>query len=296
VNRRSFLSNAVGSTSSLSLFSFAVGFPARARASTLDDEIAAAASGSSGTVAVFARRMGHPPEIAFNADERFPTASIIKVVILVSLFQLAEKRPSVMQDRVTLKLSDFIGGSEILDAYNPGDSISIDRLARAMIEQSDNTASNVLITYLGLDRIARTIAGAGLTRTQLHRHFLDYTAIMHHSENLSTARDMGTLLYEIERGAHEAVYTVASPASCRAMIDIMLHQEDRDKLARGLPPGVPLANKTGEIDGVRNDIGIVDPYGEAPYVIAVLTKDLNDFSLGNSAIRRISKVVHNAFA
>jgi beta-lactamase class A len=107
---------------------------------------------------------------------------------------------------------------------------------------------------------------------------------------------MGSLLYQIERGAHEAVYTVASPASCRAMIRIMLRQEDRDKIARGLPPGTPLANKTGEIDGVRNDIGIVDPFGEAPYVIAVLTKDLNDFSLGNIAIRRISKAVHTAFA
>jgi len=266
-----------------------------AQASTLDDEILRAAAASSGTVAVYARRMGHFAEATLNSDERFPTASIIKVVILLCLFQLAERRPSVMNDIVTLKLSDFVGGSEILDAYNPGNRISIDRLARAMIEQSDNTASNVLISYLGLDRIASTIHRAGLTKTQLHRHFMDVNAIMHHSENLTTARDMGQLLYAIERGAHEAIYTVASPASCRAMIRIMLQQEDRDKLARGLPPGVPLANKTGEIDGVRNDIGIVDPFGEAPYVIAVLTKDLNDFSLGNIAIRRISKAVHDAF-
>jgi beta-lactamase class A len=76
------------------------------------------------------------------------------------------------------------------------------------------------------------------------------------------------------------------------MIDILLKQEDRDKIARGLPAGVPLANKTGEIDGVRNDIGIVDPYGEAPYILAVLTKDLNDFSLGNLAIRRIASAVN----
>jgi beta-lactamase class A len=78
------------------------------------------------------------------------------------------------------------------------------------------------------------------------------------------------------------------------MIEILLRQEDRDKIARGLPPGTPLANKTGEIDGVRNDIGIVDPFGEKPYVIAVLTKDLNDFSLGNIAIRRIAKAVYGA--
>ena len=293
MKRPIFLSNAAAfAASALSVGTIV---PSSARASSLDDEVARAAAASSGEVAVYARRMGHPVAVTLNADERFPTASIIKVVILLSLFQLAEKRPSVMHEIVTLKLSDFVGGSEILDGYNPGNTISIDRLARAMIEQSDNTASNVLISYLGLDRIADTIHRAGLEKTQLHRHFMDVTAIMHHSENLSTAHDMGTLLYQIERGAHEAVYTVASPESCRAMIRIMLRQEDRDKIARGLPPGVPLANKTGEIDGVRNDIGIVDPFGEAPYVIAVLTKDLNDFSLGNIAIRRISKAVHSAF-
>ena len=148
--------------------------------------------------------------------------------------------------------------------------------------------------YLGFDRIRTTIRNAGLLRTQLKRHFMDPTAVGLPSENLTTARDMGTLLYQIERGAHEAVTTVASPASCRKMIDILLRQEDRDKIARGLPNGTPLANKSGEIDGVRNDIGIVDPYGDSPYVIAVLTKDLNDFSLGNIAIRRIAKAIHSA--
>jgi beta-lactamase class A len=124
---------------------------------------------------------------------------------------------------------------------------------------------------------------------------MDFAAIVHHSNNLTTARVMASLLYQIERGAHEAVPTVASPRSCRQMVDIMLHQEDRDKIVRGLPKGVPVANKTGEIDGVRNDVAIVDPYGDAPYVLSVLTKDLNDFSNGVIAIRRIAKAVDVAF-
>ena len=123
---------------------------------------------------------------------------------------------------------------------------------------------------------------------------MDVNAIFHHSENLTTPRDMGMLLTQIERGAHEGVRTVASPEACRKMIDILLRQEDRDKIARGLPKGTPLANKTGEIDGVRNDVGIIDPYGDKPYVLAVLTKDLNDFSLGNIAIRKIAAAVYSA--
>ena len=269
-------------------------FPARSGASALDDQIARAAARSSGTVGVFARKLGSASSVTYNADDRFPAASVIKVVILLSLFQYAEKHPDAFAERLTLRLSDFVGGSEVLDGYNPGNTISVDTLAHAMIEQSDNTASNVLINYLGFDRIAATIHNAGLRKTQLHRHFMDVNAIMHHSENLTSARDMGILLYQIERGAHEALYTVASPASCHRMIDILLRQEDRDKIARGIPHGIPLANKTGEIDGVRNDVGIVDPYGDSPYVIAVLTKDLNDFSLGNIAIRRIAAAVHSA--
>ena len=269
--------------------------PVDSHAGTLDDRIARAAARSSGTVGVWARKMSPGDPVTYNGDERFPSASIIKIVILVSLFQYSERHPDVFTERLTLRFADFVGGSEILDGYNPGDTISVRTLAHAMIEQSDNTASNVLINFLGLDRIAATIRGAGLHRTQLHRHFMDVNAIVHHSENLTTARDMGTLLYQMERGAHEGISTVASPRSCRKMIDILLRQEDRDKIARGIPRGIPLANKTGEIDGVRNDVGIVDPYGDSPYVIAVLTKDLRDFSLGNIAIRRIAAAVHGAF-
>jgi beta-lactamase class A len=268
--------------------------PARARASALEEQIERAAAASSGTVAVWARSMSPGTPIAYNADERFPSASVIKLVVLVSLYQLAETTPGILQRRLTLKLSDFIDGSEVLDGYNPGDTISVDTLARAMIEQSDNTASNLLIDVVGLDRIAATIHHAGLAHTQLHRRFVNSSTFVAHSENLTTARDMGSLLYQLERGAHEGVTTVASATSCRAMIEILLHQEDRDKLARGLPSGTPLANKTGEIDGVRNDVGIVDPFGNSPYIVAVLTKDLYDFSLGNIAIRRISKALYSA--
>lgn len=253
-----------------------------------------AAAASTGVVGVYARKLGPGAPISYDADERFPSASTIKLVILTSLFQYAESRPGLLDHVLTLRQGDFVGGSEVMDAYNPGDRVRVSTLARAMIEQSDNTASNVLITFLGFDRINRTAHEAGMERTQLERHFVDYTAVIHQSRNLTTAHDMATLLYQIERGAHEAVRTVASPRSCRAMIDILLRQEDHDKIARGLPRGVPLANKTGEIDGVRNDVAIVDPYGESPYVIAVLTKDLVDFSEGNIAIRRIAKAVHRA--
>lgn len=284
VKRAAFV---IGSTAACAI-------PRAARAATLEAELARVAAGSSGVVGVYARKLGDPSAVAYNATEIFPSASVIKVAIFVSLFQFAERNPGVFSELIRLKRSDFVAGSEILDAYSVGHTISIDTLAHAMIEQSDNTASNVLLDYLGFGVVENTIGTAGLHHTQLRRHFMSPNARPHHSDNLTTPRDMGSLLYQIERGAHEAVYTIASPKSCRRMIAILLRQEDRDKIARGLPKGIPLANKTGEIDEVRNDVGIVDPLGDRPYILAVLTKDLKDFSLGNRAIRGVARAVHSA--
>ncbi len=268
--------------------------PAAARAATLEAAIESVALRSSGVVGVYARKLGDRSAVAYNANDIFPSASVIKLAIFVSLFQYAELHPGVFDHEFVLKRADFVDGSEILDRYSVGHTISVDTLAHAMIEQSDNSASNILIDFLGFAAIEKTMAVAGMANTQLKRHFMSPNARPHHSDNLTTPRDMGSLLYQIERGAHEAVYTVASPKSCRRMIAILMRQEDHDKIARGLPKGVPLANKTGEIDAVRNDVGIVDPLGDKPYILAILTKELRDFSLGNIAIRNVAHVVHQA--
>jgi beta-lactamase class A len=266
--------------------------PRIALASSLDAQVRRAAARSTGTVGVYARTMAPgPPRIAYNADVVFPSASTIKLLILVTLYAAADRDPSILTRRVAPRRGDYVGGSALFDPAPVGAKFRISTIARAMIDQSDNTAANALISFLGFDAINATARRAGLEHTQLRRHFLDYGAILRHSNNLTTARDMGTLLYAIERGWREALQTVASPMACRHMIDVLLRQEDREKIAAGLPRGVPLANKTGEITGVRNDVGIIDPYGDSPYILAVFTKELADYSLGVRAIRRIARAV-----
>lgn len=271
--------------------------PVNAGAQNLHAVVGGIAASSSGIVGAYARRLGsNAATLAFNSEMRFPTASVIKVLILASLYQASERDPQLMTRRVRLRASDMVGGSEFLDYARPGDAYTVRYLAKAMIVASDNTAANALITLLGFDRINATARRANLLHTQLHRHFLDYTAIVKHSENLTTPHDIGALLYQIERGSHEAVRTIASPQSCRAMIGLMYQQEDRDKIVRGLPKGTPVANKTGEIDGTRNDVAIVDPYGDSPYVLTVLTKGLHDYGDALTAIRRIARAVNSAIA
>jgi beta-lactamase class A len=80
------------------------------------------------------------------------------------------------------------------------------------------------------------------------------------------------------------------------MIDIMLGQTDRDTIPRGLPAGIPVANKTGELSRSRSDVAIVDPFGDSPYVIAVYTNELDSPGEAYDGIARISRVIYHHVA
>lgn len=247
-----------------------------------------------GYIAVHARTMGNdPPVAAYHDGEPYPTASTIKVLIMATAFRAIDAGKISPSTPIPINAHDMVGGSETYASVTPGTTFPLMSLINAMIKQSDNTASNALISHFGFATINATCVPAGMTSTRLRRHFLDWAAFVAHNENVSTARDMGALLFQIERGSREGLDTIAKAESCRAMIQIMLGQEDRDKIPAGLPPGTQVANKTGEITGVRSDVAIVEPFGEVPYVLVVMTKELRDYSAGIAAIRRVAHDVNH---
>jgi len=237
---------------------------------------------------------GSPPLVSIRAGEPFASASIIKLTIMVTAFRAFDAGTASPDQRVTLRADDLVGGSDMLAGARGGESYRIGDLVRGMIQVSDNSASNALITHFGFETIAHTITRCGMTGTQLRRHFASVVAPWRVSLNVTTPRDIGTLLYAIERGAREGLDTVATSASCRQMIELLLGQEDRTKIPAGLPPGTPCANKTGEITQVRNDGAIVDPFGDTPYVLVVLTRALDDTNAGNRGIAAIARRVDAA--
>ena len=246
-----------------------------------------------GYIGVHARTMGNdPPVVTFHDGDPFPTASTIKVLIMATAFRAIDAGNVRLTTPIPIHADDMVGGSEIFAYALPGTKYPLGTVLNAMIRQSDNTASNALISYFGFNTINATCVPAGMTSTHLRRHFLDWSAIVKHNENVSTPRDMAALLYQIERGSREGLDTIARSESCRAMIEIMLGQEDREKIPAGLPPGTHVANKTGEITGVRSDVAIVEPFGEVPYVLVVMTKELRDYSAGIAAIRRVAHDVN----
>ena len=242
-----------------------------------------------GVAGVVARTMdGGPPELAVNADKQFPSASVIKLAIMATVYRAYDDGSAHPDKLIRMRADDMIGGSDVTGAYPPGTLWTIDSLVKAMIHVSDNSASNALITAFGMDAINTTMRSAGMYNSHLGRHFADVVPSWYVSKNVVTPADVATLLYHIERGARESITTVATPASCRAMIDVMLGNDDGSKIVRGLPKGTPCAHKTGEITAVRNDAGIVDPFGDVPYILVVLTKELQDQGAGDDAIAAIA--------
>jgi beta-lactamase class A len=245
-----------------------------------------------GTAGIAVRTMGDgPPVAALRANERFPAASVIKLAIMATVYRAYDAGTAHPSNLVRTRAVDLIGGSDVLAGTPPGRAWTIDTLVKAMIRVSDNAASNTLITAFGMGTTNATMQVAGMTNSRLARHFADVVPAWKRSENVVTPADVASLLFAIERGAREGIPTIASPQSCRAMIDVMLGNDDATKIVRGLPRGTPCAHKTGEIDGTRNDAGIVDPFGDDPYVLVVLTRDLRDYGAGNAGIAGIARRV-----
>jgi beta-lactamase class A len=250
----------------------------------------------SGRIGVFACSLANSSDtIELNPDAVFPAASTIKVLIGAALVRAADRHRGMLDEQVMLHASDIIMGSPQLESASPGSCYAAGYLLRSMIVQSDNTASNALISYLGFSRINAVAADLGLKRTRLARHFADYVPSWRPNENVTSARDMGTFLLQLTRGARGESNALASRSGCRRLVQLMLEQEDRSKIPRGIPPGIPVANKSGELERVRNDIGAVDPFGPAPYVVAALTSNLSYPEYGDAAIRRVSRVIYGAF-
>jgi beta-lactamase class A len=243
-----------------------------------------------GITGVFVRTMVPGPALfTWRPNEQFASASVIKLAIMATVYRAYDAGTAHPHDTVRTRADDLIGGSDVLRGYPAGKAWSLDTLVKAMIHVSDNSASNTLMTAFGLHSINATMQLAGMTSSRLARHFADVVPPWRKSQNIVTPNDVATLLYSIEKGSREGVRTIASAQSCRAMINVMLGNDDHSKIVRGLPKGTPVAHKTGEIDGVRNDAGIIDPFGDDPYILVVLTRELSDISAGDAGIAAIAR-------
>lgn len=238
-----------------------------------------------GTLSVAVRDVRRGKALDFRADERLPSASVIKVAILVELMAQAEGGDVSLSDRVTLRDVEKVPGSGVLPMLHEGLELTLEDLAHLMITVSDNTASNMLIELLSCDRINARLAGLGLTQSRLERKFYDFEARDRGLDNWITAGEMADLLVAIEQRR------VVSANACEKMLAIMRKQQFDNRIPKLLPPDTPVANKTGSITGVCHDVGVIySPAG--PLALAVLTQGVDSPAAAEGGIRHVARVVY----
>lgn len=221
-----------------------------------------------GRVGVSMQPLGAEGGVAIDADERFSSASLIKVPVLVAAIRQAERGVLSLTQRVPVDASPKVGGSGILATLSDVPDMTVRDLAELMITVSDNLATNLLIDTVTPDVIAETISAAALRDTHLQRRMMDLSARERGLDNFTTPADMALLMREIACGTG----LFEEPASYLMARGVLERQQYNDRLPRHLPEGWTLAHKTGELDGVRHDAGFVIVAGRPALAIAVLTE------------------------
>ncbi len=223
-----------------------------------------------------------------RGDDVFPQASSIKVAVLAELYHQAQTGKLKLTELYTVQASDLVQDSYIMAGLTPGVTrITLRDLATMMVAVSDNSATNVLIDRVGMENVNSLMDSLGLPHTRLRRKMMDLKAAGEGRENISTPSEMMTLLEDLYRGK------VLNPEMTTDFFKVLsTHKESF--IPRDLPEGLKIANKPGELEGVRNDSGVIF-LENRPYVICAMTTYLRHERDGEEAISKISVAAYRMF-
>jgi beta-lactamase class A len=223
-----------------------------------------------------------------HENEVFAQASSIKITVLANLYLQAQQGNLKLTDLYTVQASDLVPDSDIMGGLTPGITrITLRDLATMMVAVSDNSATNVLIDRVGMDNVNAMLDSLGLAHTRLRRKMMDLDAAKQGRENISTPREMMSLLEAIYRGK------LLNKESTADFFKALSTNKD-SWIPRDLPADVKIADKPGSLEAVRNDSGIVFVEGR-PYVICVMTAFLTNERDGEQAISKISLAAWRMF-
>ena len=232
--------------------------------------------------------------LLLNPDAVFAQASCIKVTVLAELYrqdQQAEQGTpgkARLTDMYTMDSSDLVADSAIMAGLTPGMTKLTNRdLATFMVAVSDNSATNVLIDRVGMANVNAMLDSLSLTHTRLQRKMMDVKAAQAGRENLSTPREMMTFFADLYQGK------LLNQTITNDYFKELSTKKSSD-IPRFLPEDLMIANKPGELAGVRNDIGVVF-VPNRPFVIVVMTAYLQHERDGNDAIAKIAKAAYEYF-
>lgn len=225
-----------------------------------------------GRYGLYAKNLHTGAVVAYHEKEIFPSASLIKVPIMVEVFRRFEEANQSLDELLPMRAEDQVGGSGVLKDLTPGTRYCIRDLTTLMITVSDNTATNLLIDFLGVDSVNLTLARLGLRDTELVRK-LQRVPAERSTFNRTTAWDMATLMERLATG------TAIAQAASERMIALLTRCQGPISIGPaplepawpGQPPRIVIAHKTGSLTDARHDAGIVYLPRQA-YVAAILSQ------------------------
>lgn len=244
--------------------------PVTADTAALRHKLDSIADAHHGIVGYSVIDMENGVRLSRRGDEKFPTASLIKVSILVTVYDLVAKGQLSLDDPVTVLKIDQVPGSGVTQYFHNGTVLTVRDLAWLMITISDNTATNLLLDRIIIRRVWNKMDSLGLHDTRVHsKSFLRIASIAMDSSvkyglGVTTPNEMARLFELLAQGK------AVNPSADSAMLDILEHNENMDKLQRYVY-GVRAAHKSGETDQVRTECSLY--YLRNRIIACVLTKE-----------------------
>ncbi|HEX5727035.1 MAG TPA: serine hydrolase [Longimicrobiaceae bacterium] len=257
-----------------------------------------AAAADSARVSVAFCDLATGDSLLLDAHLRMHAASTMKVPVMLELFRRADRGELSLDDSVAVRnafASIADGSAYSLTPAEDSDSAlylrvggraTVRELVDRMITRSSNLATNLVIDLAEPRRIAATLRELGAADMHVLRGVEDIPAYRAGMNNTTTAYGFMKVLEAVASGRG------ASPAATREMVAILQRQAFREMIPAGLPPGTPVANKTGWITGIDHDGAIVYPPGRAPYVLVVLTRGFTDRAAARRLAADLSRAVY----
>lgn len=269
---------------------------------SLDERIKAEIGDFKGKVWIYAKNLDTGKEYGMRADEQVRTASTIKLPIMLEVYRQVAEGKIAWTDPIEITKAVKVGGSGILFEFTDGTKIDVKTAMTLMIVQSDNTATNVILDKVTSNSVNDFMAKLGLNDTLSLRKIggggdakaWDEPVNKLFGIGRSSPRDMVRLLEMLEKGE------VVSKEASAEMIAILRRQQYKDGIGRNSLDTVPVASKSGSLDRLRSDVGIV--YTRRGRIAMAITVDdmpvvqyiMDD--MGNELIWRLSQILQEGLA
>jgi len=243
---------------------------------SIDARVRAEVAPFKGHVSLFARNLDTGEEYSFSGDERVPTASTIKIAVMIEAFARVPEGRAKWTDELVLTKAARYGGSGILPELGDGLRLTLQDCVRLMMVLSDNTATNMVLDYLSTNAVNARMNSLGFKQTRLMPRVGGGGESVDGKQpdnkrfglGATTPHEMVQILQKLDRGE------IVNPAVSQQMLDLMKREQVRYAIGRDIP-GVPMASKYGALDHLRSCVALV--YSKRGKIaIAITVNDIPD--------------------